>query len=46
MSEKNITIKCKTCPNVFESPVHLDEGEEHPDQCPECPPVDENGKLY
>ena len=46
MIEECIIIKCKTCSKIFESPLHLEKGEEHPDQCPECPPVDENGKLY
>ncbi len=46
MIEENLIKMCKTCGKNFETPFRLDDGEEHPDQCPECPPVDESGKLY
>jgi rRNA maturation endonuclease Nob1 len=33
----NLIIVCKHCKKEFEVPKNLDEGEEHPDHCQECP---------
>jgi hypothetical protein len=38
MIEENLIVMCVGCGKDFETPFHLDEGEEHPDRCQDCPP--------
>ena len=40
--QDSLIIICKHCKKEFEVPSNLEEDEEHPDHCQECPPDDKN----